>query len=108
MGVGLILQAGGFVSGASTQTPAALNTIILTLSVGTLTLLAFGFVVSLRFHLDRDSHAILMAEIQRFKEQPGTRPSAENRQVVEDLTGWPYERLWGAAHPLRARKILST
>ncbi len=98
MGVGLILQAGGFVSGANTQTPEALNTIILMLSAGTLTLLAIGFVVSMRFNLDRNSHAILMAEIQRFKEQPGTRPSAENRQVVEDLSGWPYERLWGSAH----------
>jgi oligogalacturonide transporter len=97
MGVGLILQAGGFVSGSTTQTPEAVTTIIFVLGSGTLALLAFGFVVSLRFKLDRNTHAILMAEIQRFKEQPGARPSPEHRQVVEDLTGWPYERLWGAS-----------
>jgi oligogalacturonide transporter len=97
MSVGLILQAGGFVSGSTTQTPEAVTTIILVLALGTLSLLVFGFVVSLRFRLDRNTHAILMAEIQRFKEQPGTRPSPEHRQVVEDLTGWPYERLWGAS-----------
>jgi oligogalacturonide transporter len=97
MGVGLILQAGGFVSKSTTQTPEAVTTIILVLGGGTLTLLALGFIVSLRFKLDRNTHAILMAEIQNFKDRSGTRPSPEHRQVVEDLTGWPYERLWGSA-----------
>ncbi len=97
MGVGLLLQAGGFVSGSATQTPQAVATIVLVLSGGTLTLLVIGFIVSLRFKLDRNSHAILMAEIQNFKEHPGARPSPEHRQTVEDLTGWPYERLWGSA-----------
>jgi len=95
MGVGLILQAGGFVSGSATQTSGAVTTIILVLSIGTLALLAFGFVVSLRFHLNRDTHAVLMSEIDRFKTQPGAEPSAENRRIVEDLTGWRYEHLWG-------------
>jgi oligogalacturonide transporter len=99
MGVGLILQAGGFLSGASTQTPQAVTTIIVVLSVGTLSLLMFGFVVSLRFKLDRNTHAVLMEEIQRFKSQPGTQPAPAQRLIVEDLTGWPYERLWGAQAP---------
>jgi oligogalacturonide transporter len=99
MCVGLILQAGGFVSdNKTTQSPEAVTTIVLVLAVGTLTLLAIGFVISLRFHLDRDTHAVLMAEIERFKTQPDTRPSHENRKIVEDLTGWPYERLWGSAN----------
>jgi oligogalacturonide transporter len=95
MSVGLILQAGGFVSSSTTQTPGAVTTILVLLTAGTLALLAFGFVVSLRFKLDRDTHAILMAEIRRFKEQPGTHPSPEHRLIVENLSGWPYERLWG-------------
>ena len=56
---------------------------------------SFGFIVSLRFRLNRDTHAVLMDEIERFKKQPGTQPTAENRAVVEDLTGWKYEELWG-------------
>ena len=51
--------------------------------------------MSLRFKLNRDTHAVLMDEIRRFKEQPGTQPTDENRRIVEDLTGWPYDRLWG-------------
>jgi oligogalacturonide transporter len=95
MSVGLILQSGGFVSGSTTQNPAAITTIITVLSVGTLALLGFGFVVSLRFHLNRFTHAVLMSEIERFKTQPGTEPPLENRRIVEDLTGWRYEHLWG-------------
>jgi oligogalacturonide transporter len=101
MGAGLILQAGGFVSGSTTQTQAAVTTIITVLSVGTLALLAFGFFVSLRFHLNRDTHAVLMSEIERFKTRPGTEPSAEDRQILEDLTGWRYEHLWGRSAETR-------
>jgi oligogalacturonide transporter len=95
MSVGLILQAGGFVSGSAAQTQAAVNTILIVLVTGTLALLGFGFLVSLRFHLNRHTHAVLMDEIQRFKTQPGTEPSLENRRILEDLTGWHYEELWG-------------
>jgi oligogalacturonide transporter len=95
MSVGLILQAGGFASGSATQSPAAVTTIITVLSVGTLALLGFGFMVSLRFRLNRFTHEVLMSEIERFKTQPGTEPSPENRRIVEDLTGWQYEHLWG-------------
>jgi oligogalacturonide transporter len=98
MGVGLIFQAGGFVAGNTAQTAQAVTTIVTVLGAGTLVLLTFGFIVSLRFRLDRDTHAVLMAEIQRFKTQPGTQPSPEHRLIVEDLTGWPYERLWGSAN----------
>jgi oligogalacturonide transporter len=95
MSVGFVLQAGGFVSGATTQDPGAVTTILVVQTAGTLTLLAFGFFVSLRFKLNRDTHAVLMAEIERFKRAPGTRPSTEDRAIVEDLSGWPYEKLWG-------------
>jgi oligogalacturonide transporter len=96
IGVGLILQAGGFVSGQNaTQTAGAVTTIMLLMGIGTLLVLAFGFVVSLRFKLDRHTHAVLMSEIRRFKEQPDTRPTPEHQLIVENLSGWPYERLWG-------------
>ncbi|MET0497027.1 MAG: MFS transporter [Steroidobacteraceae bacterium] len=95
MSVGMILQAGGFVSGSTTQTPGALTTILTLMTLGTLALLMFGFIVSLRFNLDRRTHAVLMDEIRRFKEQPGTQPTTEHRHIVEDLSGWPYARLWG-------------
>ena len=74
-----------------------MQTILLVMTLGTLTLLALGWVVSLRFRLDANTHAVLMTEIRRFKEQPGTRPR-RIAPIVEDLSGWRYEDLWGSAN----------
>jgi oligogalacturonide transporter len=93
--VGLILQSGGFVSGSAVQSSEAVRTIMIVMTLGTLTLLAFGFIVSLRFRLDSHTHAILMNEIRRFKERVATQPTTEARDIVEDLSGWRYEQLWG-------------
>ncbi|MET0533972.1 MAG: MFS transporter [Steroidobacter sp.] len=98
MSVGMLLQAGGFLSGEKTQSPEAVRTILIVMTVGTLTLLAIGWLVSRHFRLDRNTHAILMDEIRRFKERPDTQPTAEHRRIVEDLSGWRYEQLWGRAH----------
>jgi len=97
MSVGLVLQAGGFASNSTTQSPAAIQTIILVMGAGTLTLLSFGFIVSMRFRLNRNTHTVLMSEIDRFKHRPGTEPTAADREIVEDLTGWRYDQLWGHA-----------
>jgi hypothetical protein len=43
-----------------------------------------------------------MTEIRRFKEQPGTHPDAESRRIVEDLTGWRFENLWGRPSTITA------
>ncbi|KQM18512.1 MFS transporter [Sphingomonas sp. Leaf24] len=94
-GVGLVIQAGGFVSGAQTQTPEAINTIALLLGVGTLGVLVAGIVVSLRFRLDPRTHAILMEEIERLRSGDPTPPDPLHKAVVEDLSGWPHDRLWG-------------
>jgi oligogalacturonide transporter len=115
MSVGMLLEAGGFVKmdmgalGNATQPPEAVRTILLVMTLGTLTMLAIGWVVSLRFRLDRNTHEVLMNEIRRFKEQPGTVPDPENRRIVEDLSGWRYEQLWGRAKTVddSARAITS-
>ena len=36
-----------------------------------------------------------MAEIERFKSQRVRGPRQQNRAIVEDLSGWKYEQLWG-------------
>ena len=94
-GVGLIIQAGGFVSGAQTQTPEAVRTIATLLGVGTLGVLACGILVSWRFRLDPRTHGILMEEIERLRSGDRSAPDPEHKAVVEDLSGWPHDRLWG-------------
>jgi oligogalacturonide transporter len=93
--VGPIHDASGLVRSVKVQPVEVVNTAVTIMLIGSLGLMIFGFIVSLRFRLNRDTHTVLMDEIDRFKTRPGTAPSPENRAIVEDLTGWKYEELWG-------------
>jgi len=95
MAVGLILQAGGLVAGATTQSSTARTTIVVLMAIGPILLLVMGILISMKFKLTKKTHAILMREIARFKSGESTPATAEDKRIVEDLTGWPYERLWG-------------
>jgi oligogalacturonide transporter len=90
-----ILNFAGLVPKTMDQPPGVVTTIIAVVAIGPLAIMFFGFLVSLRFRLNSQTHAVLMQEIERFKTRPGSDPPAENRAVVEDLTGWRYEKLWG-------------
>ncbi|WP_033922001.1 MFS transporter [Sphingomonas sp. 37zxx] len=94
-GVGLMMEAGGFISGAPVQSGAAVNTIALILGIGTIAVLAAGILVSLRFRLDPATHKVLMDEIERLRAADPTPPAPEHRAIVEDLSGWRYDQLWG-------------
>ncbi|MEO5493654.1 MAG: MFS transporter [Sphingomonas sp.] len=94
--VGQVMQASGFLSKATTQTPTAITAIVVVMGVGTLAMLAFGFIVSLRFRLDPGTHAVLMQEIEHLRRNPEAEPTSDaSRRVVESLSGWQYDRLWG-------------
>ncbi|MBC8026689.1 MAG: MFS transporter [Steroidobacteraceae bacterium] len=93
-----ILNLSGLVPKTMNQPSSVVTTVVVILAVGPLAIMLFGFIVSLRFRLNSDTHAVLMQEIERFKAAggtPPTEPSPENRAVVENLTGWRYEELWG-------------
>jgi oligogalacturonide transporter len=93
--VGMILDASGLVKGVKIQPAHVVDTAVLIMLVGSLGLIVFGFIVSLRFRLNSETHAVLMEEIDRFKAGASTPPTPANRAIVEDLTGWKYEQLWG-------------
>ena len=61
----------------------------------TLCILIFGVIVSVRFKLDRDSHGVLMNEIEHFKAGGSAPTSAGAREIVENLSGFAYADLWG-------------
>lgn len=95
MFVGIVIEWGGFMSGSATQSTGAINTIVLVMVIGPILLLLFGFFVAQRFKLNKDTHELLMKEIDHLK-SGATEPSSEySRTVVEDLSGWPYDKLWG-------------
>jgi oligogalacturonide transporter len=101
--VGQVMQAAGFVSGADIQSPQAITAIVAVMGIGTLTLLLFGVLVSTRFKLNPASHAHLLSEIERFRSGERTPSDEEHRKIVEDLSGWKYDRLWGN-NPVAGRR----
>lgn len=90
-----IMSWGGFVSGAEVQSEGAINTLAMVLGIGTVVVLLAGIWVSTRFRLNSATHDVLMAEIDRLKSGDTSPPTPETRAIVEDLTGWKYEQLWG-------------
>lgn len=94
MVAGIALDAGGFVSGASTQSPDAVVTTVAMLSAGPLALLGLGGLVSRHFLLSRETHAVLMREIERVRWGARQPESAESGRVVAALTGRSIEELW--------------
>lgn len=94
-GVTAIMSWGGFVSAAKVQSPQAIHTLALVLGIGTVGVLFAGILVSLRFRLNSATHDVLMAEIDRFKTGETSPSSAGAQAIVEDLSGWRYDQLWG-------------
>lgn len=98
--VGIVLQEGGFVKGQLVQSPEAIHTIVYTLFLGTGGLVGLALFFAWRFKLNKQTHAMLIQEIDRLK--AGGRKedvSAASKTVVEELTGYKYEDLWN--HPVK-------
>jgi oligogalacturonide transporter len=94
-GVGLLMDAGGFVPKAPVQSAEAVHTLAMVLGIGTITVLILGVIVSFRFRLGPKTHAVLMAEIEHLRAGGKEPTSPESRAIVEDLSGWRYDQLWG-------------
>lgn len=95
MMVGIVLEWGGFISGSESQSPGAISTIVWAMVIGPILLLLMGFFVAGKFKLNRDTHAILMNEIAHLKSGATEPSSEESKAIVEDLSGWKYDKLWG-------------
>lgn len=93
--VGQVMQAAGFVSGSDVQSPQAITAIVAVLGIGTLAVLICGVLISTRFKLNPASHVILLEEIERFRSGERTPSDPKHQAIVEDLSGWKYDRLWG-------------
>ncbi|KFD08741.1 rhamnogalacturonide transporter, partial [Kluyvera ascorbata ATCC 33433] len=96
--VGIIMQLSGFVSGQKTQPAEVSHTILMILSMGTIIVLALGFLVSLRFKLNLTTHGVLREETAKMREAGHVVPESvapQARATVEMLAGMPYECLWG-------------
>jgi oligogalacturonide transporter len=100
---GWIIDLGGYISPKSrpgeliVQSPEAIHTITALMVGGPLLMMVLGMLASWRFRLNASTHAVLVQEVERLRHGATEPESPESRRIVEDLTGWPYERLWGRA-----------
>jgi oligogalacturonide transporter len=62
---------------------------------GPLLVMLAGLVISWSFRLNAKTHEVLIHEVERLRAGATEAESAESKAIVEDLTGWRFERLWG-------------
>ncbi|MFR3778227.1 MAG: MFS transporter [Enterobacter sp.] len=72
--VGIVMQMSGFVSGQKVQPAEVSHTILMILSVGTILVLFCGFLVSLRFKLNLQTHSTLREETAKMRESGHAMP----------------------------------
>ncbi|MBI5257820.1 MAG: MFS transporter [Burkholderiales bacterium] len=100
---GWLIDAGGYVSPktrpgeALVQSPEAVQAVALVLVLGPVIAMLLGLWAAWRFRLNAHTHAVLVHEVERLRAGATEAESPANRAIVEDLTGWRYERLWGRA-----------
>ncbi|WP_404339624.1 MFS transporter [Sphingomonas sp. MMS12-HWE2-04] len=98
---GWIIDLGGYASPKGMpgetvqQSPQAIATVTGLLVLGPILVMLGGLVASWRFRLNARTHGVLMAEIERLKTGETTPSSPEAQAIVEDLSGWRYDQLWG-------------
>ncbi|WP_234419541.1 MFS transporter [Lelliottia sp. WB101] len=94
--MGVILSFFGFQSGAHTQPESAVTAIALVFVIGVLALAFGGIYFSRQMMLNRKTHLIVLAEVARIKAGGKIDDIASDvREVMEELTGYPYEQCWG-------------
>jgi oligogalacturonide transporter len=111
MASGWIIDLGGYIKTKPgevvVQTPEAIQTVTLLMVGGPLLMLVLGALASWKFRLNASTHAVLVHEVERLRNGATEAESDENRRIVEDLTGWRYEQLWGRASGHAADSMLS-
>lgn len=94
---GWIIGLGGYISEAPAQTPTASAVVAGVVILGPILVMTLGLIGAWGFRLNSNTHQILMLEIERLRSGATTPSSPEAATVVETLTGWRYDNLWGRA-----------
>jgi oligogalacturonide transporter len=94
--VGVLLEATGFVKNSASQPQSTIDALLILYTIVPIIMIIIGIAISFRFRLDRKVHKILAEEVQRLK-NGGSKAdvSDEAKAVVEDLTGFAYDKCWG-------------
>lgn len=94
--IGGVLAATGFVEGAQTQPPETVTALTCLFCFVPISICLVGIFFTYRLKLNKQNHEQLLGEIARLREGGAMADAApETRELVESLTGMPYEQCWG-------------
>ncbi|MFS0561572.1 MFS transporter [Terribacillus sp. 179-K 1B1 HS] len=94
--LGWVLGSFGFVSGETTQPQSAVYAVVGVFAVGVICLAIGGVISAYKMKLDRQSHSILIGEIERVNNGGSMKEVKEEvRDIMEALTGFPYDKCFG-------------
>lgn len=94
--LGVILQYSGFVKGEAVQPQSAVTTITIMTVAVPMILLFVCFLAARRLKLTKESHKLLVDEVNRIKaggDKAAVTPEA--KKAIEELTGYAYENCFG-------------
>lgn len=91
-----VLSAGGFVSGAKVQSPEVISLLTNIFCFVPIAFCLLGIFFTFRVKLHEGNRIVLANEISRLR-AGGSKADVdpEAKQLVEELTGFPYEKCWG-------------
>ena len=91
-----VLAAGGFVDGAKVQPEPVVDMLTNIFVFVPIFFCLLGIFFTFRVKLDEGKRVTLQAEIERLR-NGGSKADVdpETKALVEDLTGFPYEKCWG-------------
>ena len=98
---GWLIGLGGYVSPKSrpgevvVQTAEAIQTVTAVMVLGPILAMLLGLWAARHFRLNAASHLVLTREVERLRAGATEADSPASRRIVEALTGWRYEDLWG-------------
>jgi oligogalacturonide transporter len=99
-----LIGMGGYVAAdkshpgvAVVQSHGAVQAVVLVMVGGPILVMLAGMAISWRFRLNAKTHEVLIHEVERLRAGATEAESAESKAIVEELTGWKWERLWGRA-----------
>ncbi len=99
MASGWIIDLGGYIrtkpGEVVVQSPEAIQTVTALMVGGPLLMLVLGALASWSFRLNANTHAVLVNEVERLRNGATEPETPESGRIVEDLTGWRYDQLWG-------------
>lgn len=94
--IGTVLASTGFVEKSATQSASTINALLIIYTAVPIAFCLLGVLLSYKFKLSVPNHKILLDEVVRLRNGGDMADvDPKTKEVVEELTGLPYEKCWG-------------